>query len=481
MDERCSGTHTSVNAALAVYSHTIEGLHAKWRPHPGQIAIGRALLFEGCKDIFIQAGRSFGKTELMAYLLWRWAMIYPGSECYYFAPFMKQAKEILWASRRVQTFGPSEWVTGFNNTEMRISFANGSFIKLDGSDNEESYRGIKPRGLVVFDEFKDYRPEFYENFDPNRAAHNAPLIIVGTPPDRECQYTQVAADFMKDPAKKFFWAPTKTNPHLSKDWLDKKRAELYGRGEGEVWEREYEARFVKGGASKIFPMVNRSFVKPHLEVVQLIARDRNKLEWFLIADPAAISCFGVLVAALNRYTKTWYLLDEIYERDQSKMSVDQIGRRIIALEDEHSPDAEFYEVYDEAEGWFRSEMSDRFGKNFIPTQKSLNDKESQLSLIKDVFLQGKVVLSDRCKFLFWELDNYFKDRHGKIPKKDDHLIDCFRYLLAAAAYELNEVGEVKDVDRDNFRGAKISDDFPELNDMGEMSNDEFAVIDLDDF
>ena len=157
----------------------IEALHRKWTPHPAQVELGRALLSGGFLDVFGQCGRNFGKTELVGYLTWRYAFTFPRSENYYFAPYMKQAREIMWASRRIQDFGPKDWIESINNTEMRITFKNGSFIKLDGSDNVDAYRGVKPKGLTIYDEFKDFRPEFHEAYDPNRAAFNSPLLIIG--------------------------------------------------------------------------------------------------------------------------------------------------------------------------------------------------------------------------------------------------------------------------------------------------------------
>jgi hypothetical protein len=242
---------------------------------------------------------------------------------------MTQAREILWASRRVQTFGPEEWIEGNpNNTEMRITFKNGSFIKLAGSDNVDSYRGVKPKGLTVLDEFKDFRPEFLEAYDPNRAAFDSPMMIIGTPPEFENQFTSLAKIYESDPNKRFFQMPTSVNPHISREWLEKKKAELYALGEGDKWEREYEAKFVTGGASAIFPMLSRKSMISHDQMLGRIWKDRKKLEWVLWADPAGASCFAVLFCAINPYNKDIYCLDEIYETTQAEMTVSKIWKRI---------------------------------------------------------------------------------------------------------------------------------------------------------
>lgn len=444
------------------FNRIITGLHTNWEPHQGQVKIGRALFQDNVKDILVCAGRNFGKTELLIYCLWRWAEFNPGSECYYFSPYFKQSKEILWASQRMQTFGPKEWIDSSNNTELRMTFKNKSFIKLDGSDNVEAYRGVKPKGLIVFDEFKDFRPEFFDAFDPNRSAHLAPLVIIGTPPDRECQFTKLMDEYQLSSIKKYFHAPSWENTYLNKDSLKQKKAELYAKGEGDVWEREYAARFIKGGASKIFPMLSRKHTKPRAEILQTIKRDIRKMQWILFADPAAASCFAVLYVGINTFNKQIYVLDELYETDQSKMSVRQIAGPINIKAFDIQDRKEWRKGYDEAETWFANEMHDIFGETWEPSHKAQNDKEVGLSLIKDILMEEKITIASECEKFYWELDNYYKDRNGKIPKKDDHLIDCFRYILGAEFYTLNKEDEKIETDDPMFRGATIQQELPEL-------------------
>lgn len=447
----------------------LKALHERWKPHPAQVAVGKALLHDRKRDVFAQCGRNFGKTELVAYLLWRWAWTFPGSENYYFSPYMKQSREILWSSRRVQELGPSDWISKVNEQEMRIHFHNGSWIKLDGSDNVESYRGVKPKGLTIFDEFKDFRPEFLEAYDPNRAAYDTPLFVIGTPPEFEGQFTSLARAWAADPGKAFFKFPTASNPHISPDWLAKKKAELYARDEGDKWEREYMAEFTRGGSKRIFPMLKPELVKPHASVMQRIEKDKRRLEWFVVADPAGASTFAVLFGAINAYTREVFLLDEIYEQNQSEMTVKRIGERILSMTRQLFK-GEWRYVYDEAETWFANEMLEHHELPFEPTNKAKHDKLTGLSLIKDVMLADKLTVSSRCVKWFWEADNYQKDDEGRIVKKNDHLLDCTRYLLGAAHYSLNESTEyVKEADP-MWRGARIEDDFPGFTETGEKQD-----------
>ena len=52
-----------------------------------------------------------------------------------------------------------------------------------------------------------------------------------------------------------------------------------------------------------------------------------------------------------------------------------------------------------------------------------------------------VHISDRCVNLCNEIEKYSLDDKGNIPKVNDHLIDCFRYLNAHAHYNFHEVLE----------------------------------------
>jgi len=431
-----------------VAKHTasvIYSLSQRWKPFHEQVLIGNALFSQKKKLIFVQCGRKFGKTEIALYCLWRWCLTMRNQYCYYIAPFQKQAKEIIWSSNRIQTFGDAKFVKSINNSENRITFYNDSFIKVDGSDNFEALRGITCH-FVIYEEFKDFNEQFHEAMEPNLATHNAPLLIIGTPPKVECQYTKLAEEAKRSEFKAYFEFPTECNPHIDKQWLKQKREELYARGEGDVWEREYCARFVRGGSKSIFPMFDRKvFVKDYDSLVSEISRDKRKLYFIAVADPGSVTCFAVLFLAINKYSREVYIFDEIYETDRSKTSVDQIGQRIIDIE-RNLFDGEWLEVYDCAEAWFQLEMAQRFGHNFLPSDKVTKNKEAVLSIIKDLFLGNKIKVSSRCEKFCWEVENYVTDDRGNIPKEDDHLIDCLRYGLMSIRYDFNLEVEPKDLE-----------------------------------
>ena len=455
--------------ALIDYKTALEAI-SDWKPHAGQKPLLRDFWVNGRRQVFIQCGRKWGKTEFVVYCLWRWALTYPNSACYYLSPLKTQSREIVWASHRIQRFGNKSRVSAINDTEMRITFDNGSYIKCDGSDNWAKYDGVTV-GFVVYDEFADFRPEFHtEAMGPNLAVHQAPLLIIGTPPAQEGQYTQLAREFREDPDKVWISAPTWENPYISKDWLDKEKRTLFKRGDEDIWWREYGGKFVKGGKGHVFPMLDRKIICSHSKLLQQIKRDRKKLKYFCLADPGTTTCFAVLFFALNPYTKTIYMLDEIYETDQSKTSVVKLGPRIIYKLKEFTEHMDprkphMFDLFrDEAAAWFEQEMFDQFGENyvFMPVPKRGMDKEKGLGAIKDSLNQDKIVMSDRCEKTYWEMENYIKDKNGKIPKENDHQIDNLRYFIEAAGYSLvDEIEPLSESLQENHRGRTISQDIDE--------------------
>ncbi len=458
-------------------------LHQLWTPHDGQIEPLRDLFYFGIMDIFLECGRNFGKTEIAAYALSRWARTHPGSENYYFGPEAKQVREIIWESNRLRNMLPQHWVASANQTEMRFRLTNTSKIKCDGTDNIDSYRGVKPKaGLIVFDEFKDFHPEFFDVFDANRRGV-CPIFVLGTPPDRDGHFTETADEFKENPAKRYYNRPSATNPHLSRKWLADKKEELYKKGEGDKWEREYEAKRVPPGKSKIFPMLTKTMIEPHANVMAYVRRELKRLQFYVVFDPAGASVFAVNFYALNPYTKTILFLDDIYEDRQAEMTARKLGPRVmdLCLELGVRETTEWSLHYDEAASWFRNEWDAWISEEeeedeeagyrwaLIPTAKSERNKLDGLSDIKSALLGGKIIFSERCakeakekKGTWWEFDNYFKDKKGEIPKKSDHTIDNTRYFLHASGYTLKSEIEYQEAKDPMFRGARIEDDFPHL-------------------
>lgn len=441
-----------MNSNDFAYLDIIDALHENWKPHSGQLDVGKAIFNDqNIKTVFLQCGRKWGKSEFIIYCLWRHALMNPGSSCYYFSPFMKQSREIVWSERRLQNFGPRKYIAKIDNNDLRITFTNGSFIKVDGSDNYEAYRGIQP-SCAVYDEFKDFHPQFHEGMAPNLAVKRAPLLLIGTPPrvdDRNyIQYIQLSDECKQRSDSLWVCKPTHENPIISKEWLESEKKKHFDRGEPDIWYREYEARLVAGGKRSIFPMLDRNkHVEKHAKIVHEIRNDIKNLEWYVVLDPGTTTCFAALYVALNPYSKKIYVMDCIYETSQAQTSIRNIYPRILETTQELYPQSDIMDDWfrgiDEAAAWANNEFLNEFGTYFTPTSKSKHKKEDGISLMKDIMLNDGLIISDKCEPLLFEMENYVTDDFGKFPKKNDHLIDCFRYFLGQANYNSNEAFAAK--------------------------------------
>lgn len=449
-----------------------------WKPHAGQVMAGAALFRDHKKRIFLQCGRKWGKTEFVIYTLTRWAILNPESTCSYFAPTRKDAKALVWD--RLKRFIPKEFLLdgnpdrAFKDGELVIRLWNGSKITVDGTDNENSGRGVEPH-VVVYDEYKDFKKGFHESMEPNLEVHEAPIIFIGTPPDHENQFTEMARTVQQDPEGFYLELPSRDGPVFGSEKglvkLAKTRAECRAKGDEAYFIREYEGRFVLGGPGAVFPMWDpKVHVMEDLDIMSEIVRDRGKLQWISFNDPGSTTVFGNLTAAYNPYSKRLYFLGELYEKDPMETTTRRIWPRIEALAKLWHPDSafgsnEWRKGYDEAAAWFQLEVSDHFGIGLEPTNKKLADKENGLSLIKDQMLEKKVIVAKSCKWLVWEIEHYVKDKNGQIPKKNDHLIDIWRYINSAIGYRFEAEDRAPDqFQQAGYRAVRIADEF-DIDDM----------------
>jgi len=419
-----------------------------WYLHEGQKQPARELFNDNRNRIWLQCGRSWGKSHLARYVAARFALQNPGSSCYIIAPERKQAHEIHWISgpNNITNILPREYLLdgdgALNKSELRVYLKNGSFIKLDGSDNESSLRGIKP-DLCIADEFQSWRPESWVAMEPNFIAKSAKVLIIGTPPDRECFYTEewkyhTGQVVSKNPRYFYLELPTGTNPRYPAEELEELKRKFISKGEESVWLREYMAKFIPGGVNAVFGTLwsRDKFVRKHEVLIKILEKDANQLKWFTVADPGTTSVFAVLFGCHNPYTSEVYLLDEIYEKDRNKTSATQIFERVLEKQKELCPGVEWKNVADEAAAWFIREVAYHFKKHITPTTKNLHSKMSMISSIKDIMLTQKLHVSSRCKTLCWEIENYVTNDREQLPDKDDHLIDAFSYFVSACNWRL---------------------------------------------
>ena len=455
----------------------LNDLHTVFTPHEGQIAVGRSLFYNNKTRVFVRCGRKWGKTTLELYTLYRWVLTKPNASYYYIAPYYNQASELIWKPQFLQNFlyRPdkdidlrNKYIQDIHESDRRIIFKNGSFIKLMGSDNYESGRGLTPDG-AVYDEFKDFDYRFHEGFKDNLLPRKAPILIVGTPPaTHDHFFVRTEEDFRLDPRGSVFKMSTFTNPHIDKEELLLEKEASIRKGEWAKYMREIEAEIVPGGANAIFPMftiptlsADGSFkgesvhVKKSEDLDRRINSYHKDYDFYVSFDPGSALVFGVLFIAVNKYSKQVIVLDEIYETDRNKTTAKLIYPRAVEVMKRYAPPHSWHKLYDYAATWFQVEVNNEFSVALTPCTKDVNKKEVGLSVIKDFMLdeledgERFFLVADRCVKFIWEVTNYATDEHGKIPKANDHLIDNLRYISNSAG--LSTVQRKKHVRPEDIR------------------------------
>jgi hypothetical protein len=300
----------------------------------------------------------------------------------------------------------------------------------------------------VYDEFKDHDYRFHQGFEDNLMAKDAPLVIVGTPPETfDHFFVRMEESVKLDPKGSYFKKPTWDNPHIKRDVIERSKNAAIAKGEWSKYMREIEAEIVPGGANSIFPMLEiprydekgnfvgeSRHVKKHETLLREVSIHYKDYDFYWISDPASASCFAMLFIAIHKEYKKVIVLDEVYITDKGKMSTKQVAPLAFEKMRGISHIDLFYKIYDNAATWFYNEMVNEYGVALIPCIKARGqqEKEDQLSVIKDFILEDLYVVSDRCKNHISEMATYATDENNKIPKKNDHTIDNLRYAFKAA-------------------------------------------------
>jgi hypothetical protein len=483
-------------------------MHKFWSPHKGQAPVAYALFRQFKRYVFMQCGRKLGKTDLAIYCMYLFAMLFPNSQIYYIADTMKHAGELVWENGRLPRFFKSpkkwhweteeeyaqrrkigaalheKWILKANESEMRLTFTNGSFIKVDGAENYANADGIEP-DFIVYDEFKHHDPRFNEAMEPNLRVKRAPLLIVGTPPEELGTYYEKIANSVKRASYGFFCRrPSYLNPVIyplgesDPDFVEECK-KYKDRKEDDVLRRELYAEIVLSGSKAIFPVLElpeynwdteeyvgySKHIRPQKELLDEISHKSKDWEYYTTFDPGSSVCFAVMIVAVHKYDKRVYVLDEIYEKDQRKTITRLIMERAIdkwrAI---HGYDDNWTLSYDNAAKWFENEAWDLYPDLALePCEKDIgtrgeDKKDIKLSMIKDMLLKGKLTIAKECQWTIWEMVGYRKDDKGKIPKENDHLIDCLRYTLNAAMYDPTFV-RIPNPQIEDKRGYKPEDDY----------------------
>lgn len=508
------------NAIIRI-SELFEELCDNWQPNPPQLAMIKSVIFDCNMLTVCKWGRQTGKSEGVVAIAALRGQFVAGSQSYYLAPELKQAKGILWETGRIEEIVPENWIENLKETTSTVYWSGSRYcyLKVDGCDKFNKKRGISvKKGVLFLDECRDMPDSVYETLKPALRVHDCPTVLTSTPPQEPYPYPdepkrQHWFNLLCDRAKvadkqRYLHYPTSANPYYPKESLDQDRRDYIDEGREYVFLREHEALDVVGGGEREWPMLAKSekFVFPHEQLIKEIERDRSKLDWYVMTDPAGGSVWAWLFIALNPYTRDIYFLDEIYEMRRDKMVPslmwaralviilelrfgidysDQLDADLFLSDDDrldlaklrraqndiiriYQPEFDSISLhYDEAETWFANDMSTSLGITFYPSEKKLREKKEGFRLYSNLFRRHKVKFSDRVASIFWEFQNYEEGT------KRDHGTDLGRYFLNVSNYTEPEEDEPKPpTPKPNRvpRGYRPEDDYEQQRSEGDWTS-----------
>lgn len=440
----------------------LEYLSTCWTPHAGQKKAGEAVFNSPADLVYIECGRKFGKSELSTFMCWIKAIMKPNSEVYYLAPAVKLAKELVWANQRMQTcntYDP-EFIKNMERIlggeiqifrhEMRIVLPNGSFIKIDGSDNIDNQLGLKP-DFVVADEYRTFKSEWIEFMRPNMAPKKGKIVFISTPPLGPNHAYEMALECRAgmsegDPGYFYLNLPSQVNDRLPghDKWLEKEKQRLYRLGREKEWQREYMAKYLTSDENAVIPHISRHTICTHESTVNAVKNRRNdRIEWYCTLNPGNSTVMAAILGGINYHTGDVYLLGEVKLWDSKDTSVrnawpkveEMINRVITEVEGQFClKDVRF--VTHERAPWFARDLYDVFKIPSMFSSRECKQPDFNIGLIKDIAISKKLYVSEKMSEFVKEVEQYQRNpKTFKIPLDDTKvLIYNFRALLAAGGY-----------------------------------------------
>ena len=380
----------------------------------------RPLMEDTSRHQVIVAHRRFGKTSFGIQKIILEAAKKPKSRYWYVAPTYKQAKMIAW--RMIQDYCPKELIEKKNESELYLTFKNGSIIELKGSDKPDSLRGGGLHGLVL-DEYSVQQSNIYtEILRPALADHQGWTVKIGTPKGKNHFFD----DWVMTGSRYLFKASD--TGIIADSELEAARAEM----SPDEYNQEFECEFLYF-AGQIY--------KEFKEDVHVIRKPFSfKESWLQQAsiDHGQLNPACCLFCTVD-YDGKIFVFDEYYSPGRVSEHCEAIRNKGYNLRTLPLLDASAFSKDREKDGREYSiadEYSD-YGVPCTPAQNSPGSVLAGINRVKEYFNQNKLFIFNNCENLIRELQSYrWKDRKKldvNAPeeplKVNDHAVDALRYFV----------------------------------------------------
>jgi len=270
-------------------------------PHPAQ----EQILKDKHQFITVVAGRRFGKTKAMAFSAIHYAVTHPNSIQFILAPSYNQANIMFWEITTILSKSILVHLIEriYKTPFSKIIFKNGSEIHARSTTKPEYLRGHKAH-RVILDEAAYIPDEVISHVvEPMLADFNGSWIKIGTPFGKNHFYDS----YLKGQSPEFpdyssYCFPSTANPHISHEFIEKKKQE-YGEN-SIIFRTEYLAEFVED-QNAVFRW---SDIQKNIAGIELVERAEHTSRRYVIGCDLAKYQDYTVIAVLDVTEKPYRLV-----------------------------------------------------------------------------------------------------------------------------------------------------------------------------
>lgn len=359
-------------------------------------------------------GRRWGKTTLAAEEI-KGRGLYTQANIAYVAPTYAQARDIIWEILKKEL---KPITTSINESRLEIKIRNlkngESMITLRGWESIESLRG-QSFDMIVIDEvamMRNFWSAWQEVIRPTLTDRKGEVMFISTPKGFNSFYELYNME-LKDKDYKSFHYTTYDNPHLSKEEIDKSRAELTETR----FQQEYMADF-----KKVEGLVYKEFDRTR-HLYENLPEDSH-YEFLAGVDFGFTNPCAVVHVKKNS-NGVYFIDNEWYQTGRTES---QIADYVLSCK--------FNKVYPDPENPSAITLLAQKGVNIREVVKNKDSIKNGINKVRDLFKQNKLLINKRCVNLIGELESYcYPDsidgmNESENPiKENDHLCDALRYVI----------------------------------------------------
>ena len=405
--------HNKALKILARRQTLLERFPVKAFPHQ------RSVMESVAKRKLVVCSRRAGKTTLSLAHIYKTMINKPGCKCAYLALTYKSAKRIAWTELKKYLHGIVP-VDAFSESDLSVTFPNGSTLFLAGADNVRSVEGLRgiSLDLAVVDECASYAKLEYlvqDIIQPTLIDTGGELLLIGTPgPPYGYFYEAHKAESGYEVTT---WL-TDQNPHISAEAL----AEMKTRysPNDPAYRREMLAEFASA-EDAVFSYTDAN-------VIDSIELDSD-WKYIVGIDHGVRDDSAITIVANSRFHEHYYVMDAW---SKPGMQIKDIADQLKVMTKQY-PANQLWYVYDSAALTMAQELTARFGFPMIPAKKQ--DKNGNIARCNNLLYQGLLKVTRNANQLLNEFDVLVWKEGIKEEWKDnlpDHVTDAWLYAMKYA-------------------------------------------------